>query len=112
MVNGSIVFAGSNYRSKDFSAWDATGTEYVSFTEGPLTFQDKVCYTFTLYGSQKESASLQYRAGTPSRTVAEGTLSSVYGYNAQDSEVGAGYGNTYAFAEMDIEGATYRIQAD
>ena len=111
MVNGSIAFAGSNNGTVNFTAWNASASQFVSFTEGPLTFQDKVCYTFTLYGSEKQKVSLQYRAGTPSSMVAEGVLSSVYGYSTSGTDVGAGYGNTYSYAEMDIEGVTHRIQA-
>lgn len=112
MVNGGIVFAGANNGHVYFSTWSAEATQFVSFTEGPLTISDKVSYTFTLFGDQKDKASLQYRAGTPSKMVAEGTLSKIYGYQVSGTEVSAGYGNSYAYAEMDIEGSTYRIQAN
>ncbi|MBR6150359.1 MAG: hypothetical protein IKQ25_03690 [Lachnospiraceae bacterium] len=94
MVNGTIAFAGSNYRNKDFTEWNATGTEFVSFTEGPLTFQDKVCYTFTLYGSQRDKASLQYRAGIPDPGIGAGDLLCGAAVKAANTVVGSSRGGT------------------
>lgn len=105
------VFAGSNYKSVKHSKYNAYGTEFVSFIEGPLTFADKVGYTFAIAGPDQNKISIQYRAGTPSKRVAEGTLSSVYGLSTSGTNVSAGYGNSYAYAIMDVAGNTYEIHA-
>lgn len=105
------VFAGSNNKSVKSSTYNAYATEYVGFVEGPLTITDKVSYTFSLEGAQNSKISMTYRAGTPSKRVAEGTLNSTYGTSVSGTNVSAGYGNSYGYAAMDFEGSTYEIHA-
>lgn len=106
------VFAGSNNKLVYFNAYKAFGSEYVAFVEGPLTIQDNITYTFTLSGTQKSKAAFTYRAGVDDDgEVVSGTLNSTKGYSKSGTNVSCGCGNTYAYAEMDIEGTTYRIEA-
>ena len=105
------VFAGSNNKSVKSSKYNAYATEYVGFVKGPLTISDKVSYTFTLAGAENNKISMTYRAGTPSKRVAEGVLNATYGTSVSGTNVSAGYGNSYGYAAMDFEGSTYEIHA-
>lgn len=106
------VFAGSNTKVTYFNRYDAIGSEFVAFVEGPLTISDKLSYTFTLSGDEKGKASLTYIAGAnKSGNKVSGTLNSTKGYSKSATNVSCGYGNSYGYAEMTIEGTTHRIEA-
>lgn len=106
------VLAGSNSTSKKFSGYNAYGTEFVAFVEGPLTIADKVSYTFSLVGTDAEYLNMPYKAGTPAKIVVSNTLGvGTNIYQASGTNVSAGYGNTYGFASMTIDGTPCEIRA-
>lgn len=111
VITSIPVFAGSNNKNVKFSAYNAYGAEFISFVQGPLTISDKVSYTFSITGQDASKCAMTYRAGTPTRMVASGILNNIYGYSVSGTNVNAGYGNSYGFATMDIEGTTYEIHA-
>lgn len=106
------VLAGSNNKVVYFDAYNAFGSEYVAFVEGPLTITDKLSYTFTLSGTEKGKAALTYVAGANNNgDMVSGILNSTKGYSVSATNVSCGYGNTYGYADMNIEESTYRIEA-
>lgn len=106
------VLAGSNSMSKKFSDYNAYGTEFVAFVEGPMTITDKVSYTFSLVGEDSEYQNMPYKAGTPSTLVVNGVLGvESHRYSAEGTNVSAGYGNAYGYASMTIDGQPYEIHA-
>ena len=58
-----VAYAGTNYGTFWFNPNDVTAfaSAYVSFTEGPLVFQDKISYTLTLGGADRSMVGVPYR---------------------------------------------------
>ena len=111
MLSSVVAYASSGNRTEKFNRYNAYGSEFVSFVEGPLTISDKVSYSFDLIGTEKKYVSMEYEARTPSKLVSQGTLSASKGYSVEGTNKNGGYGNTYAQSSMSFNGVTYTITA-
>lgn len=113
----SLVFAGSNNGYFTFSNVNAFVTVFVSFTEGPLMFQDKSSFTATLSGTDKSLVGVPFRieAGTVDNQnietwaliiyngIATGELNISNGYTVSGTDVSIGYGHSGAKVTVTVD---------
>ena len=124
----SIVFAGTNNGYFPFSSVNAFVTVFVSFTEGPLFFQDTSSFTVTLSGPEKSLVGVPFRieAGTIVvdddevvetwaliiyNGIAESELNISNGYSISGTNVSIGYGHSGAKVTVTVENVDHPVIA-
>ena len=122
-----VTLAGSNYASFKFDSVNAYCTAFISFTEGPLLFPDKISYTLELIGADREKVGVPYEidiASINKKTQKEdwtllnynfiniiSELNISNGYTTSMTDISIGLGHTGARAQVKIINDTKYVEA-